>query len=1692
MSKKRVVAFVLSLAVTFSLILPNAIAAEGEGGGSSTTTPELTVEKTINWNPSTDREHASITVTSDVPHVNDTKVLFIGTRCTAHGMSDDTIKKSINAIAHNADVYYHLIDSDNNSGTEISGDVKRGDNNPFQKSYTVWNGSHHAALHHFIDVLDEELQSEDKFDYDYIVLEFDGSRIADRCNTDPNGTRGNDEKYNQYLSSYDNIANKLSKYYAANKVIWITDGFNASKSTSTNKVYGDTPYIPNNTFYYNKDTNKSVLTQKDFRALCSVFAPDYYLTHTDPAEKVKGSNNQYYYGNGSDYKAVDDSFRLKPGYKVDDPLYGDATGQAYASDSRQMYYNKAQELEQFLYMAIQGVTLKFTDKIQASNSDSLHVTSITVSATEDSNLATATWKSRPTFNVAAATPDPTKLDEDGHTYVEDDKGELRVTKGNTNAADNNLVTLNIVDLKNKLKFVKVVIELEDSEGFKSCTTLKLDKQGVPVLDDDNNYVYAMNPNDGFVEITAVENGTTIAGKGEAEAEAIDVGSCQVKGTVTNGTQAFTPADGRMKISGANDDFLSIVTYEDDSPVYTFTPTQGYEFDSIKIDGTTVSLDANGGATNNTTGSKYTISTNASTGVVTVKFPNISKNRTVDVKFLAEDPDLSITKTIASPTTTTVKGGAQITYNITVTNNAVLTVTGATITDTIDTTKVEFVSADNGGTYDAATKTVTWNNVSVSTTEPTVLSLTVKVLSTITGTPTLSNTAGGKYPNTTPIPTSAPVNKTLQGRDITVKYNVGGTVPTSYTTPSNTTVTYGNTLSSQQITTQNANTTIAGYTFDGWYLDSALTESFDPAAPFNSTNYPALANTSEVTLYGKWNSNKSFTVEKTVKYDQAAVQNNGYVPAGSTVTYTIKVTNNNTDVAIPNVVITDTLPDGLINISGYSGNASYSSATSNEAAKIVWTITIPAGKSVELTYNATIPSITTKTTYKNVAAVTSADGETILNTSDEVTVKGEPKYIPISVSKDWSDGWTSHAGETVEVQLYRKIATDTFYTEVRNPIVLSQTTSAATLSVPPYDDNGNEYEYKFLEVKSGQNTATVFNEGAMNGRYRVNYTITGSVTAIMNTYVLDGADFTLTKTANGTAVPGEPLTYTITVTNKRANEAGHNIVICDSLPNELEVEMNGSTPATDAFVPSIGSVVYDENLNNVTWTIASLAGGETATLTIKANVNATLEARQIQNTAYIDTVETKQYNSSEYPTVPVLTDVRVFEVFKTWSNPSETHDPVTVQLMQNGQAYTPTIGSGSVQLSDANQWTYKWTNLPMYDGSNQLYTYTVEETISVPGYVTTYYYGGANGNTYGSIMNTLKTYDISYQFVGTSQPSGITPPASTTVDWGTKYDSEDKPSDPSFVFDGWFTDPDCTIPYVDGTTIDDTTTSGGALILYGKWSEKVDVSYKFTGDVPADAKVPSSELLPPDTAYTADSKTKSTDTYAFDGWYTDMDCTKKYVDGTKISSDTVLYGKWSRKTTDITFGPGSGEGPNPDDVKYPDPTKGNRGDEYPMPADPVYEGDDYTFVGWYTDPECTTPYVPGPLTTETLKFYAKWTNNPVVRYSFVGETPDGVQVPGTDIVEPGTSYKTQSPVGTTTTYVFDGWYLDPACTQKFVEGTIITKDTMVYGMWRKIEEPIMPKTGDVSKTPNWVAFALIGGAAVLVWLVIENKRKNSTN
>lgn len=324
--------------------------------------------------------------------------------------------------------------------------------------------------------------------------------------------------------------------------------------------------------------------------------------------------------------------------------------------------------------------------------------------------------------------------------------------------------------------------------------------------------------------------------------------------------------------------------------------------------------------------------------------------------------------------------------------------------------------------------------------------------------------------------------------------------------------------------------------------------------------------------------------------------------------------------------------------------------------------------------------------------------------------------------------------------------------------------------------------------------------------------------------------------------------------------------------------------------------------------------------------------------------------------------------------------------------------------------------------------------------------------YAHWINT--EYTIHYELGATEQ--SVYPTTNPNPD-SYKYNTElilldAVTNDPSFVFDGWYTDEFFTQKI---TKIEKG--ASGDIVLYAKWNIIVyNINYvleDFSGiDV---TKIHNNN---PSTRTAIDVLTLNapiTDdrNFEFSGWYTSPD----YSDESKISSispdihsDITLYAKWEKAVYSISYNYGvinlihrPIENNNPTTYEY--------GDNKPLTD---IEADGFIFNGWCTDAALKNKVTSVPEDAYgDIILYADFTEK---TYS-ISYVLDCKEVTASQVVNPNPTVRTTTqqvslddPETINVEYEFDGWYLDKEYTQEvdYIK-SYTTGNITLYAKWIKI-------------------------------------------
>ena len=259
----------------------------------------------------------------------------------------------------------------------------------------------------------------------------------------------------------------------------------------------------------------------------------------------------------------------------------------------------------------------------------------------------------------------------------------------------------------------------------------------------------------------------------------------------------------------------------------------------------------------------------------------------------------------------------------------------------------------------------------------------------------------------------------------------------------------------------------------------------------------------------------------------------------------------------------------------------------------------------------------------------------------------------------------------------------------------------------------------------------------------------------------------------------------------------------------------------------------------------------------------------------------------------------------------------------------------------------------------------------------------------------------------------------------------------------------------------------------------------------DIDLPESVLVEIGTAFTA-AVPEEVDGWTFNGWYTDRQYQNKWVDGTIITGDLDLFGKWtedSEETGTVSFAYSSNSEITTDElpssITWPVNTKIYPSD---LPELPTPAANTTTITGWYIDLEATELIDSnGVVVPESgLTLYAKAESSDILSVSFAyslgrlfdesdpnypmpetataawdedtlgddsvlpkslitGEIGETITLPTASEMEPlfeGTSCEAE----------FKGWFTDEIASGEPVTQITLDEDTTVYALYEPVTEP----------------------------------------
>jgi uncharacterized repeat protein (TIGR01451 family) len=542
----------------------------------------------------------------------------------------------------------------------------------------------------------------------------------------------------------------------------------------------------------------------------------------------------------------------------------------------------------------------------------------------------------------------------------------------------------------------------------------------------------------------------------------------------------------------------------------------------------------------------------------------------------------------------------------------------------------------------------------------------------------------------------------------------------------------------------------------------ITGTVTPGASGTLTNTAVVTNPPGITDPVPGNNTSSVITNINRILDLGVTKTSSPTPviAGQTLTYTITLKNNGPSslLATDIVTVTDNLPAGFTASAYTAANGTYNSSNGNWAG-----LTLAAGQMTTLTITGTVSAAASGSLSNTVTLVPPAgttDPTPANNTATEITPIN--RQIDFSLTKT-ADPATVAAGQALTYTLTLKnngsstlLPADVL--QVVDNLPAGFTASSFTPAAGTYTStNGN---WTGLTLASGQsttltitgilspaalagtltNTATVTSPAGITDPDLTNNTATNTVST---TRVID---LGVTKSAlPDPAVAGQPLTYTITLTNYGPGTllATDVTQVADNLPVGFNTPVY--TSATGSYTSSTGN-----------WTGLTLASGQSATLTVAGSVTANATG-SLSNTATVTVpagvTDPASGNNTSTITTPVnrVIDLNVTKTASpkpaiagqllTYTINLANAGPgallasdiikVTDNLPAGFTATTFTPAAGNYNSSNGN-----WTGLTLAQGQNTNLTIT----------------GTVSPTASGSLTNTVTV----------TPPAGVTDPTPNTA------------------------------------------------------------------------------------------------------------------------------------------------------------------------------------------------------------------------------------------------------------------------------------------------------------------------------------------
>ena len=666
--------------------------------------------------------------------------------------------------------------------------------------------------------------------------------------------------------------------------------------------------------------------------------------------------------------------------------------------------------------------------------------------------------------------------------------------------------------------------------------------------------------------------------------------------------------------------------------------------------------------------------------------------------ITSDPVTNLTVIKYANVTGNAKVNDLVNFTINVTNNGPSTATNVNISDVLDSS---FELIAHEGSYDATTRTITWDIGTLQNNGKASVWVVVRVKNngTFTNTATVNSTENEtgttngtditvepvtnltliKYANVTGNVkvgdlVNFTINMTNYGPSVATHVNITDVLPAGLelvryggnATGINFTNGEGRDVVLWTVDTLNSNDMVSV-----WVIVRVTTNgTFTNIATVNSTeNTTGTENGTTIT-------SDSVTNLTLIKHANVT----GNVNVYDLVNFTINVTNYGPSNAT-NVNITDELPDGLVFVSA-GGNVTGTKYVINNKEVIIWNVgNLNKDEMVSLWV---VVNVTKDGTFRNTATVNSTENTTGTTngtdiTSTPVTNLTVIKYANVTENVRVNDlvNFTinvTNNGPSTATNVNITDVLDSSFELVAHEGSYDEATRTITWNVGTLPNNGEASVWVVVRVK---NNGTFTNTATANSTENTSGT-TNSTEIKVNPV----NNFTLIKYANVTTDinVGDLVNFTINVTNHGPSKAT-NVNITDSLPTGLAYVTSGSN------VTGVnGDIAVGDGKEIVTWNFGSLDDGESVSVWVVVRI--TVEGVFINNA----TVNSTENSSGTTNGTQIPSELNVdLEITKTVNTETARYGDViiyTIKVKNKGPGNATGVNvteimSSHVKLIEAN-------------------------------------------------------------------------------------------------------------------------------------------------------------------------------------------------------------------------------------------------------------------------------------------------------------------------------------------------------------------------------------------------------------------------